>query len=46
MSVRLFSCDRFEYGVILNGSQTRAIFYTNRKRFEYGVILNGSQTPA
>ena len=36
---------RFEYGVILNGSQTpKAIEYITAV-FEYGVILNGSQTP-
>ena len=35
---------RFEYGVILNGSQTYW-FSTNLVWvFEYGVILNGSQT--
>ena len=34
----------FEYGVILNGSQTIASEYANDLRFEYGVILNGSQT--
>ena len=34
----------FEYGVILNGSQTRRIQSTLPSRFEYGVILNGSQT--
>ena len=35
---------RFEYGVILNGSQTNTKWYKNRQKFEYGVILNGSQT--
>ena len=34
----------FEYGVILNGSQTRAPVCRPRVLFEYGVILNGSQT--
>ena len=34
---------RFEYGVILNGSQTHVKNSTNFKLFEYGVILNGSQ---
>ena len=35
---------RFEYGVILNGSQTIAAFHGAWTLFEYGVILNGSQT--
>ena len=35
---------RFEYGVILNGSQTSAQIVRLVLRFEYGVILNGSQT--
>ena len=35
---------RFEYGVILNGSQTEGIQYKMVLEFEYGVILNGSQT--
>ena len=34
----------FEYGVILNGSQTYFVIYAFTRRFEYGVILNGSQT--
>ena len=34
----------FEYGVILNGSQTEGTSGTRRFKFEYGVILNGSQT--
>ena len=34
----------FEYGVILNGSQTVPTSTTRVLRFEYGVILNGSQT--
>ena len=34
----------FEYGVILNGSQTIALAYALKRLFEYGVILNGSQT--
>ena len=34
----------FEYGVILNGSQTLRRNSKSLKRFEYGVILNGSQT--
>ena len=34
----------FEYGVILNGSQTLKRVYFLINRFEYGVILNGSQT--
>ena len=35
---------RFEYGVILNGSQTYDMNLPNTAQFEYGVILNGSQT--
>ena len=35
---------RFEYGVILNGSQTFVLAYSIKTKFEYGVILNGSQT--
>ena len=35
---------RFEYGVILNGSQTHNISLASSSVFEYGVILNGSQT--
>ena len=35
---------RFEYGVILNGSQTISSTITPVNGFEYGVILNGSQT--
>ena len=35
---------RFEYGVILNGSQTSKKIEKEIKKFEYGVILNGSQT--
>ena len=34
----------FEYGVILNGSQTATASWRNHWKFEYGVILNGSQT--
>ena len=34
----------FEYGVILNGSQTKRYGLTKEFAFEYGVILNGSQT--
>ena len=34
----------FEYGVILNGSQTTAQRDPFAATFEYGVILNGSQT--
>ena len=34
----------FEYGVILNGSQTIVCFPSSLVGFEYGVILNGSQT--
>ena len=34
----------FEYGVILNGSQTFLAVFCFRFMFEYGVILNGSQT--
>ena len=34
----------FEYGVILNGSQTATQRFSVLVRFEYGVILNGSQT--
>ena len=34
----------FEYGVILNGSQTIEGYAAVFDRFEYGVILNGSQT--
>ena len=34
----------FEYGVILNGSQTDWRKQKNKNGFEYGVILNGSQT--
>ena len=36
----------FEYGVILNGSQTATALLTEIISFEYGVILNGSQTTA
>ena len=35
---------RFEYGVILNGSQTTDFLSYFVSVFEYGVILNGSQT--
>ena len=35
---------KFEYGVILNGSQTILMQYCPVNWFEYGVILNGSQT--
>ena len=35
---------RFEYGVILNGSQTVECAGKLQDMFEYGVILNGSQT--
>ena len=35
---------RFEYGVILNGSQTHGDPSSALLEFEYGVILNGSQT--
>ena len=35
---------RFEYGVILNGSQTSEDTDNGYQMFEYGVILNGSQT--
>ena len=34
----------FEYGVILNGSQTKTTNKTIFLLFEYGVIQNGSQT--
>lgn len=34
----------FEYGVILNGSQTISIVSLYSEKFEYGVISNGSQT--
>ena len=34
----------FEYGVILNGSQTHDSGKKRSTEFEYGVILNGSQT--
>ena len=34
----------FEYGVILNGSQTLTNIFICAIMFEYGVILNGSQT--
>ena len=34
----------FEYGVILNGSQTVGMQEKRIQVFEYGVILNGSQT--
>ena len=34
----------FEYGVILNGSQTAPVLGQQFIEFEYGVILNGSQT--
>ena len=34
----------FEYGVILNGSKTRAAPWCCTGGFEYGVILNGSKT--
>ena len=34
----------FEYGVILNGSQTSEAQVQSVIKFEYGVILNGSQT--
>ena len=36
----------FEYGVILNGSQTIVSLLLAKYLFEYGVILNGSQTTA
>ena len=36
--------DTFEYGVILNGSQTDRKPDDSFVMFEYGVILNGSQT--
>ena len=36
--------DEFEYGVILNGSQTVILCEPAPIVFEYGVILNGSQT--
>ena len=36
----------FEYGVILNGSQTDIAEKRAYGEFEYGVILNGSQTSA
>ena len=36
--------EQFEYGVILNGSQTKQATKLPRQPFEYGVILNGSQT--
>lgn len=35
---------RFEYGVILNGSQTVPSSLRNPRPFEYGVISNGCQT--
>ncbi len=35
---------KFEYGVILNGSQTTKPALYAEALFEYGVILNGSQT--
>ena len=35
---------KFEYGVILNGSQTAETVIPAIEAFEYGVILNGSQT--
>ena len=35
---------KFEYGVILNGSQTVCDKEKSCALFEYGVILNGSQT--
>ena len=35
--------EEFEYGVILNGSQTGAPGANGQDAFEYGVILNGSQ---
>ena len=35
---------KFEYGVILNGSQTLRRCTKPVNEFEYGVILNGSQT--
>ena len=37
---------QFEYGVILNGSQTSDDAMASEEPFEYGVILNGSQTTA
>ena len=36
--------EQFEYGVILNGSQTPKSYDILLDEFEYGVILNGSQT--
>ena len=36
--------EQFEYGVILNGSQTKERLDGDFGQFEYGVILNGSQT--
>ena len=44
LSSGTISTNVFEYGVILNGSQTGAMPDTTRPAFEYGVILNGSQT--
>ena len=35
---------KFEYGVILNGSQTKQLERRNHLKFEYDVILNGSQS--
>ncbi len=35
---------RFEYGAILNGSQTEKSIFSFPQVFEYGAILNGSQT--
>ena len=43
LHVTIFSC-MFEYGVILNGSQTKHRANSSKRWFEYGVILNGSQT--
>ena len=35
---------KFEYGVILKGSQTKNARIDDGRGFEYGVILKGSQT--
>ena len=42
--VARLSIFKFEYGVILNGSQTFFCVKICLQVFEYGVILNGSQT--
>ncbi len=44
MGAKFMGTAMFEYGVILNGSQTMGAKFMGTATFEYGVILNGSQT--